>query len=162
MSSIVLRADVRPSDVSSVRRIVQSTRFFHEFEVDIAVELVEERLARGAASGYEFVFADETSETRGYACYGLIGCTQGSYDLYWVAVDDRSQGRGIGRRLLEETERRIAEAGGRRVYIETSNRPLYQSTRGFYQKCGYLQEAVLKDFYAPNDDKVIYVKSLVD
>ena len=50
--------------------------------------------------------------------------------------------------------------GGRRVYIETSNRAQYGSTRGFYQRGGYHPEAILKDFYAPGDDKVTYVKVL--
>jgi len=46
------------------------------------------------------------------------------------------------------------------VYIETSNRHHYAPTRGFYLRCGYTQEALLKDFYASGDDKVIYVKKL--
>ena len=157
---IQLRSEVRPSDESAVRTIIQSTGFFHPYETDVAVELVQERLARGPASGYEFVFADAAGTPAGYACFGLIGCTQSSYDLYWIAVAADRQGLGLGRVLLEESERRIAAAGGRRVYIETSNRPLYVPTRGFYLRCGYEQEAVLKDFYAPGDDKVIYVKAL--
>lgn len=157
---VQIRTEVRPSDVEAVRRIVESTGFFHAHETAIAVELVEERLNRGPASGYEFVFADAGGRPAGYTCYGLIGCTQASYDLYWIAVAQDRQGLGLGRVLLEESERRIAAAGGRRVYIETSNRPLYVPTRGFYLRCGYEQEAVLKDFYAPDDDKVIYVKAL--
>ena len=41
-----------------------------------------------------------------------------------------------------------------------SNRHHYLPTRGFYLRCGYRQEALLKDFYAPGDDKVIYIKLL--
>jgi hypothetical protein len=61
---------------------------------------------------------------------------------------------------LEETEKLILRAGGQRVYIETSNRSQYASTRGFYLRCGYRLEALLKDFYARGDDKAIYVKEL--
>jgi hypothetical protein len=50
--------------------------------------------------------------------------------------------------------------GGRRIYIETSSRAQYEPTRGFYLKCGYRQETILEDFYAPGDGKVIYVKAL--
>jgi hypothetical protein len=46
------------------------------------------------------------------------------------------------------------------VYIETSNRPQYEPTRGFYLRCGYRIDAVLEDFYAAGDAKVIYVKAL--
>jgi ribosomal protein S18 acetylase RimI-like enzyme len=159
-SECVLRADVRPADRDHVRRIVESTGFFRADEVDVAVELVDERLAKGPASGYEFVFADRGGRTVGYACFGPIACTIGSYDLFWIAVDRDQQGTGLGRLLLKAAEEAIRSADGRHVYIETSNRPQYTPTRGFYERCGCHLAAVLPDFYAPGDDKVIYVKDL--
>ena len=60
--------------------------------------------------------------------------------------------------ILDEAEKCIRQAGGKRVYIETSNREQYQPTRFFYSRCGYEREATLADFYGPGDDKVIYVK----
>ena len=75
-------------------------------------------------------------------------------------MDKSLHGRSIGRLLLEQTEELIRQAGGRQVYIETSNRHHYAATRGFYLRCGYRQEALLANFYAPGDDKVIYVKEL--
>jgi D-alanine-D-alanine ligase len=157
---IELRYDVRPDDGESVRRLVESTGVFSPVEVDVAVELVDERLAEGPQSGYEFVFAEEHGRTLGYTCYGPIALTAASFDLYWIAVDKSLHGRKIGRLLLERTEELVRQAGGRQLYIETSNRHHYAATRGFYLRCGYHQEALLKDFYAPGDDKVIYVKEL--
>jgi ribosomal protein S18 acetylase RimI-like enzyme len=155
------REEVRPEDRQVVREIVASTGFFNPAEIDIAVELVDEHLAKGAAaSGYYFIFGQSGAETVGYACYGPIAGTASSYDLFWIAVDKQYQGRHIGQALLVESERRIFQAGGRRVYIETSHRQQYVSTRAFYLKSGYLQEALLRDFYGPGDDKVIYVKVL--
>ena len=154
------RYHVRPSDREAVRSIVASTNFFNPAEIDVAVELVDERLAKGPASGYHFVFADEGEQARGYTCYGPIAATHGSYDLYWIAVDNNYRGKGLGRILLAETERLIAAEHGRRIYIETSNRGLYGPTRAFYDRCGYEMDAVLKDFYAPGDDKVIYSRAV--
>ncbi len=157
---IEFRYDVRPDDRQSVRRLVESTGVFSSVEADVAVELVEDRLAHGRESDYQFIFADEHGRTVGYTCYGPIALTAASYDLYWIAVDKSLHGRKIGRVLLEKTEELIRLSGGRQVYIETSNRHQYAATRGFYLRCGYRQEALLKDFYAPGDDKVIYVKEL--
>lgn len=157
---VELRDAVRPADVQAVRDIVASTGFFAPHEIDIAVELVEERLARGEASAYYFIFVDVDDRPIGYACYGPIGCTVGSFDLYWIAVQAASRGRGLGRRLLREVERRVSLAGGRRLFIETSSRELYVPTRRFYERSGYTEEARLKDFYAPGDAKVIYARSL--
>jgi ribosomal protein S18 acetylase RimI-like enzyme len=156
----VFRDRVVPNDRLAVRRIVESTGFFRPDEVDVAVELVDERLAKGDASGYYFLFAEEAGRTIGYACYGPIACTVGSYDLYWIAVDRDQQGRGLGRHLVTESEHRIRERGGRRVYIETSGRPQYLPTRGFYERCEYQTAAILPDFYDAGDDKVILVKTL--
>ncbi|MBU0640577.1 MAG: GNAT family N-acetyltransferase [Planctomycetes bacterium] len=155
---VEFRDTVRGADVPAVRSIVASSGFFAPHEIDIAVELVEEHLARGAASGYHFIFADVDGDPIGYACYGPIGCTVGSFDLYWIAVRAACRGHGLGRRLLSEVERRVRRAGGRRLYVETSSRALYEPTRGFYERCGYSAEARLDDFYGPGDAKVIYVK----
>ena len=66
----------------------------------------------------------------------------------------------VGQRLLQETERLIRQAGGSRIYVDTSQRLQYASTRAFYENAGYRLDAVLKEFYAPGDNKVIYCKSV--
>lgn len=152
---ISFRYDVTPADVATVRRIVEATGFFYPAECDVAVELVEERLAKGEASGYFFVFAELEGQTVGYSCYGPIACTVGSYDFYWLAVEPDRQGGGIGRKLADETDRLVAEAGGRHIYVETSNRPQYLPTRRFYERCGYEVISILPEFYGEGDDKVI-------
>ena len=158
-AAVKLRSEVRPTDSAAVRRIVESTGLFRPAEIDVAVELVETRLAKGPGSGYEFVFAEQKGEVVGYACYGPNTLTVASWDLFWIAVEHTLHGQGIGRLLLDEAQRRISAAGGKRIYIETSHRADYAATRGFYERCGYRLEAVLKDFYAPGDSKAIYVRA---
>jgi GNAT superfamily N-acetyltransferase len=157
---ITFRYEACPEDREAVRRLVDSTGVFSPVEIDVAVELVDDRLQRGRQSEYHFVFAEEGGRTVGYTCYGPIALTAASFDLYWIAVDKAMHGRKIGRLLLERSEELAREMGCRQLYIETSNRHHYAPTRGFYLRCGYHQDALLKDFYAPGDDKVIYVKTL--
>jgi GNAT superfamily N-acetyltransferase len=160
LTGIRLRDVVRPADRTAVRDIVDRTGFFRPDEVAIAVELVDECLARGPASGYHFVFAEVGDDVTGYACYGPIACTTASFDLYWIAVDPRFQRRGVGRILMEAVESRVSAAGGKRIYVDTSGRLQYAPTRAFYERNGFRCEARLVDFYAPGDDRVIYVKVL--
>jgi ribosomal protein S18 acetylase RimI-like enzyme len=155
-----LRADVQPTDRDAVRRIVTATGLFRPAEVEVAVELVDARLAKGTVSGYEFAFAEQKGDVVGYICFGRNTLTVSSFDVYWIAVEPDRHGQGIGRLLLDEAERQIAAAGGTRIYIETSHRADYQATRGFYERCGYKLEAILEDFYAPGDSKAIYVRRL--
>ncbi|OGF97265.1 MAG: hypothetical protein A2Z06_01945 [Candidatus Glassbacteria bacterium RBG_16_58_8] len=157
---IDFREEVRSADRDHVRAIVSSTGFFSPEEIEIAVELVEERLARGPGSGYHFVFAEYGGRVVGYSCFGPIPGTRESYDLYWIAIHEACRGLGIGTALLEESERRILRSGGRRVYVETSFRNQYGPTRAFYAARGYAQEALLKDFYAPGDSKIIFSKTI--
>ncbi|TSA45232.1 MAG: GNAT family N-acetyltransferase [Deltaproteobacteria bacterium] len=160
VNSITYRDDVKPGDLKAVGLLVRATGFFSEEEIGIALELVEERLAKGDASGYFFLFAEEENRLIGYACFGPISGTVHSFDLYWIAVDPAEQGRGIGRMLMAASERIMAGRGARLIYADTSSRPQYESTRAFYLSCGYVQEAFLADFYAPGDGKVIFVKPL--
>ena len=157
---VSLRTAVTRADIGLVRGIVASTGLFRPDEIGIAVELVEERLRIGLASGYHFIFAEKNKFVLGYSCYGPAPLTLNSYDLYWIAVRKELQGRGIGKFLLSRSEAAIGELGGRRIYIETSSREIYRQTRRFYECCGYKAEGTLKEFYAPGDDKVIYVKAL--
>jgi ribosomal protein S18 acetylase RimI-like enzyme len=159
---LALRDTPEPADVERVARLLEATGFFRPDEVAIGAELIEERLAEGPASGYQLLFADDAERDRllGYACYGPIPLTLGSWDLYWIAVAPDAQGRGLGRVLLAESESRIAAAGGANVFVDTSGRPDYAPTRAFYERCGYRVAARLADFYAPGDDKVIFQKTL--
>lgn len=154
------RFEVTDRDAQLVRELVAETGFFNPEEIGVAEELVVERLAKGDNSGYHFVLAEIDGQLAGYASYGHIAGTRDSYDLYWIAVHPRHQGQGIGRLILDQAEQCIQQSGGRRVYIETSNREQYQSTRGFYLSCGYECDAILANFYGAGDDKVIYVKVL--
>lgn len=157
---LTYRKEVRPTDAGLVRKMAESSGFFSSAEVGIALELVEERLAKGVRSGYHFLFAEQAGTVIGYVCFGPIAGTKASYDLYWIIVPDDFRGRGIGKKLLAECEKQIAELGGLRVYVETSSRRQYEPTRHFYQRCGYERGAVLEDFYSPGDAKIIYVKAL--
>lgn len=159
-SVIALRTDARPTDSQAVRIIVASSEFFSADEIDIAVELIDDRLTSGEASHYRFIFADSGDVPVGYACYGRIPGTQSSFDLYWIAVRHDHRHAGIGRRLLAESERLIGADGGTRVYVETSSRAQYEPTRQFYLRNGYAIASTLEDFYAPGDGKVTLVKVL--
>ena len=157
---IIYRDKPIPSDVDSIRNIVRSSEFFSTEEVEMAVELLQENLSKGESSGYYFLLVEMNERVVGYSCYGPIPCTQESYDLYWIAVLHEFRGRGIGRDLLALTEEKIGKMGGKRIYLDTSSRDQYEPTRSFYRAGGYEEEANLKDFYSPGDDKLIYVKEL--
>lgn len=155
-----IRRRVEPLDVDRIAALVRETGRFGPAEVEVAVELLQENLVKGDASSYFVAIADVGGGVAGYTCYGRIPCTRSSFDLYWIAVDPRMQGRGIGLMLMRDFESQVRDLGGTNIYIDTSTRADYAPTRGFYTRCGYAQEATLRDFYAPGDGKAIFSKSL--
>lgn len=157
------RTTLQDSDCAAVDRLVGATGFFSAAERRIAVELVEEALARGRDSGYEFLFADDPdrpARLSGYTCFGPIPATESSFDLYWIAVAPDAQRQGLGAKLLRETEKLARQQGATRMFVDTAGRPEYAPTRSFYERMGYSVAADIADFYAPGDARVIYAKAL--
>ena len=154
------RSAVMADDVGRVRSLVAGTGFFNAAEVEVAADLVTERLTKGIRSGYHFVLAERGSTLVAYACYGPIEGTQGSFDLYWIAVAPEEQRRGLGAQVYARAEAAMRKAGAKHVYADTSSSDRYAGTRGFYQRMGFHEEARLADFYGPGDGKIIYMKDL--
>jgi ribosomal protein S18 acetylase RimI-like enzyme len=159
---IAYRTQLTEGDSESIGKLLESTGFFHLYEIDVAKELSAINLLKGdEASGYQFIVAEELEKMLGYCCFGPNPCTESSYDLYWIAVHKDQMKRGIGRKLMELAETSIARMGGSIVWVETSGRAIYESTRAFYLAIGYEKVAVMPDFYAPGDDKVVFRKRVV-
>jgi len=154
------RSRAQQADLPALRRLVAAARVFYPEERQVAVELLEERLRRGSKSGYEFFFATFAGRLVGYCAWGNVPLTRQSYDLYWIAVDPKAQGQGIGQQLMTLAEAAVADRGGGGLYIETSSRAVYARTRRFYRDAGYRQVARLRDFYAEGDHKVVFCKTI--
>ena len=167
-SASSISVGIRPlsmRDRQAVRQIIEATDRFTASEVATALELIDEWLARGEASDYyTFVIEEENapspSVVRGYVCYGPTPLTEGTYDLYWIAVDPLSHGRGYGHRLLAFAEDDIRRRGGRLLLIETSSQESYAPTIRFYERSGYHVAARIRDYYRRGDDKLVFAKLL--
>ena len=164
-------APLRPEDRARVTELLIATAAFSSEEVAVALELFDEtfnELCRPERSegpvlvfpDYEFVGAYDNQHLLGYACFGPTPATEGTYDLYWLAVDPAAQGRGAGRALVQWVERELGSRGGRLLVVETSSRPDYEHTREFYARGGYAEAARVRDFYAPADDRIILTTRL--
>jgi GNAT superfamily N-acetyltransferase len=149
-------------DRPTVLEIIQATEMFTPDEVSVARELIDVYLDQPQQQDYRLaVCEDDGGRVVGYLAYGPTPLTEGTYDLYWMAVDAREQGRGYGRELLTWLEATVRTAGGRLILIETSSQPKYGKTRRFYAGFDYKEVSRIPDFYRKGDDRITYVKSLV-
>lgn len=158
-----MKPKIRPMRDVDKPAIMQTLRAVPEFkpaEVVVAEELLDSYLHDSSGSGYHVFVAEVNSVVVGYICYGPTPLTEGTWDIYWLAVAPKEQGRGVGKALLAFAEDKITEAQGRLSIIETSSRPEYEGTRRFHHSQGYEIVCRIADFYAPGDDKLIFRKRL--
>lgn len=86
--------------------------------------------------------------------------TEGTYNLYAIAVYKELQGNGIGKQMMAYIETQLRNKGHRILIVETSGKPEFELTREFYIKCKYIKQAIIPDFYEDGDDKVVFWKKL--
>ncbi len=153
----VRKAEARDRD--SIVSIIEGCDNLTGEEKDCAVELVDIYLTDPKQDDYHVAVAvDGREAVRGYVCYGEASLAQGVYDLYWIVVEREYRGMGIGSVLLEYVEGVVTVSGARMLVVETSSLPGYEDTRRFYLRSGFYEEARIRDFFKPGDDKIIFVK----
>lgn len=155
--------NIRPitgKDKPAIMQILHNTPEFKPDEVTIAEELIDFHLDDPVGSGYHILIADINSKVAGYICWGPTPLTEGTWDIYWIAVAREMQSKGTGKALLASAEERIKKSGGRLILIETSGKPEYEKTRQFYLSSGYNLVSRIPDFYAPGDDLLTLQKRL--
>lgn len=156
--TITLRPPL-PDDRERLRTLVETTGVFRPDETAIALEVFDDAVD-APGTDYWSVGAYLDGRLVGWAAFGPTPCTLGTWDLYWIVVDPAHQGAGIGRRLMAHCETAVRRQGGRLVVVETSSRDAYDPTRRFYRRLGYEAQAIVPAYYAPDDDLVVFVKSL--
>ncbi len=147
------------TDRSVLEALLRGVDRFPDTEIAIAMELIDHGL-RGESRDYLFVVAEREGRVAGYACWGRATMSPGVFDLYWIVVDARLQGGGVGRALLAHAEREVRREDGHTLLIETEGSALYEASRRFYLRAGYTEVGRVADFYGPDKDKVLYAKRL--
>ena len=150
--------EIAPGDRDALVSLLHATPEFTDEEREVALELVDARLAR--SDDYEVLIAERGDRLEGYVCFGPTPMTEGTWDLYWIATAQDARRGGVGVALVTALEARLRSTGARLVRLETSSRPEYEPTRRFYDKAGFAVAATLPDFYTPGDDLVIYLRVL--
>ena len=99
-------------------------------------------------------------EPVGVAYCALEPVTSGTWNLRMLWVKEGFEGRGFGKQLVSELEKRLQAVKARLLIVETSQLPEFEAARAFYEKYGFDLEAEVKDFFDAGDNKLIYTKSV--
>ena len=100
---------VTAADQPRIHAILVATGAFTPAEVECADELVAEAVEQPDKGDYFVFVLEDEGAVQGYVCYGDTPLTEGTHDLYWIAVDPARHGRKYGQALLEQ---RVADLEG--------------------------------------------------
>jgi ribosomal protein S18 acetylase RimI-like enzyme len=157
---------IRPAelnDVAAIKTIAVDTRMFDADNAGFVDDVIT-GILDGTSRDQYFVVADgPDGAVIGAAYYAPEPFSDRMWNLYFIAIHPSQQGNGIGTELIDHVERHLRRAGpdtARVLIVETSSTDQYSRTRQFYPKQGYVEEARIRRFYGPDDDKVVYWKAL--
>lgn len=108
----------------------------------------------------EHWLVDDDSGLVSVAYYAPERMTQGTWNLYLIAVRPEFQGKGRGSAMLRYVEDNLRQKGERLLIVETSGLEYFAPARAFYRKNGFEQEARIRDFYSSGEDKIVFCKAL--
>lgn len=136
-------------------RVLQDTGLF---PVDMLDELISPLFADSDHPDKWLVCDIENEGVVGFAWCRPEPLADGAWNLVAIAVLNEQQGHGYGAKLIAGIERLLSAE--RLLIVETSGLSSFDATRRFYARRGYNREAVIRDYWADGDDKVIYWKRL--
>lgn len=150
-----------PADTTALLALTEQTGVFRPMEIQALREVLDDYHSHNRAAGHCCITRASGDTIAGFAYYAPAAMTVHTWYLYWIAIQRDRQARGIGSELLRYLEADIRRRQPAAILlIETSSMPHYNRTRDFYKKHGYETEAILRDYYAPGDDMVVFRKNL--
>ncbi|MDI9309338.1 MAG: GNAT family N-acetyltransferase [Limnohabitans sp.] len=93
-------------------------------------------------NGHIFLLAEENGQYLGFASYEINCKAIGKTKLHKIYVMPNTQGKGVGKFLLEEVEDRAKQAGNSILFLNVNK---YNKAQKFYENKGFLitQEEVI-------------------
>ncbi|MFQ4145362.1 GNAT family N-acetyltransferase [Chlorogloeopsis sp. ULAP02] len=148
-----------PDDTTALLALAEATGLFPPSALELLRQMLVDSLG-GNTDTENFWITDDDNGPVGVAYCEPERMTDRTWNLQLIAIHPDRQGQGRGAKLLRYVEQALTARGGRVLLVETSGLPSFERTRAFYAKCGYEEEARIRDFYAAGDDKVVFRKVL--
>ncbi|MGH1485458.1 MAG: GNAT family N-acetyltransferase [Cellvibrionaceae bacterium] len=144
------------SDLAKLKVILDQTELFpSEMLEEMANPFFHDSVCTDFWQVYE-----HNGETIGFLYCVQERLTEGTWNVLAIAVLPEFQHQGIGGLLMSNIEQILQSSNSSTLLVETSSLPEYGRTRKFYDSIGYHKEAVIRDFYAKGEDKIVFWKSL--
>ncbi|MDX2138577.1 MAG: GNAT family N-acetyltransferase [Chloroflexota bacterium] len=151
---------ISPADAAAIATLSVDAGLFPPEHIAFLDEMMVNYFNIYQAKGHRCVVDEENDILLGVAYYEPALATDRTWYLTMIGVRRSLQGQGRGAALMHYVEDSLTAEGQRILLVETSGTPEFALTRKFYAKLGYDEEARVRDYYAPNDDMVLFRKEL--
>ena len=148
--------NVTSKDTEAVIALAEESGLFNCDEIP----QIGERLADYVSGNNDLWFIAVGEKPEGVLYCTPEPMTDGTWNILMLLVSPQFQGQGVGRSLMNHVEEILVTHGTRLVIVETSSVDDFKPARLFYLKCGYTQEARIRNFYTVGNDKVVFSKEL--
>lgn len=142
----------QPDDRTAIIDIARECGLFSPGEL-ADIEATLDAFLTGSAKQNRWLVHDTAEGIAAIAYYAPERMTEGTWNLFLLAVHPEHQAHGLGASLVRHVEQNLQAAGARVLLIETSGVPHFAGQRAFYTRLGYNQEARIREFYAPATTK---------
>ncbi len=146
-------------DTPALIAVAAASGLFEPSQTEELAEMLNQYFS-GENQSPEFWLTDDDNEPVGMAYAAPERMTEGTWNLYLLAVHPNYQKQGRGKALMNHVEQMLIERGQRVLLVETSGTEDFDYVRAFYRKSGYQEEARIREFYADGVDKIIFRKAL--
>jgi ribosomal protein S18 acetylase RimI-like enzyme len=147
------------NDTNALLTLAEATGLFESDQIEELAQMLNQHFSDEIDSP-DLWFTDEDNEPVGVAYVAPERMTEGTWNLYLIAIHPDRQRQGRGAALLSHVEKILTERGERVLLVETSGLKDFEYVRAFYRKSGYDEEARIREFYKAGDDKIIFCKAL--
>jgi len=153
------KMNIRPvekSDLTNLKKVIDSNDLFPSELLD---DMIKDYLAGTPENKEIWLTTEDSSQVVAFCAPEKM--TSGTFNLYLIAVHPWRQGKGIGTEILQHLEKHLVEQQQARILlVETSGNMEFDTARKFYQKCGFQEEARIREFYDKGEDKIVFWKKL--
>ncbi len=162
MTTLNVRA-ATPPDASTIKQLALDNGMFALDELGDFDEMLTGYFDGTLPEHRWIVAVDDRDVVVGAAYVAPEPFADRMWNLYFIATDPERHGSGAGTALLGSIEAELSHAGpasARTLIVDTSSVDGYEGARRFYAQRGFVEEARVRDFYGPGDDKVTFWKPI--
>ncbi|AKG19951.1 GNAT family N-acetyltransferase [Calothrix sp. 336/3] len=150
---------IAPDDTTALLALAEATGLFQPENIEELAQILAAHFDDASDSSGIWL-TDDDNDLVAIAYFAPERMTEGTWNLYLIAIHPKYQRQGRGAALLAHIEKMLIEQGERILLVETSGLEGFDYVRDFYRKNGFEEEARIRDFYQAGDDKIVFRKVL--